>query len=37
LPVLDKKMRSYNVKRESIIENLANEFDKHLELSSLLN
>ena len=37
LPALKKKTRSYKVKRESIIENLANEFDKHLNLSSLLN
>ena len=37
LPALNKKTRSYKVKRESIIENLANEFDKHLNLSSLLN
>ena len=37
LPALEKKTRSYKIKRESIIENLANEFDKHLKLSSLLN
>ena len=37
LPTLKKKTSSYKVKRESIIENLANEFDKHLNLSSLLN
>ena len=37
LPALKKRTRSYKVKRESIIENLANEFDKHLNLSSLLN
>ena len=37
LPALEKKTRSYKVKRESIIKNLANEFDKHLNLSSLLN
>ena len=37
LPVLEKKTRSYKVKRESIIENLANQFDKHLDLSSLVN
>ena len=37
LPPLKKKTRSYKVKRETIIENLANEFDKHLNLSSLLN
>ena len=37
LPKLDKKTRSYKIKRESIIDNLANEFDKHFNISSLLN
>ena len=37
LPELEKRTRSYKVKRESIIENLANAFHKHLNLSSLLN
>ena len=37
LPKLNKKSRSYKIKRESIIDNLANEFDKHLNISSLLN
>ncbi len=37
LPTVDKKTRSYKIKRESIIDNLANEFDKHLNISSLLN
>ena len=37
LPILKKRTSSYKVKRESIIENLANEFNKHLNLSSLLN
>ena len=37
LPALEKKTISYKVKRELIIENLANEFDKYLNLSSLLN
>ena len=36
LPTLGKKTRSYKVKRESIIKNLANEFDKHLNLSLFL-
>jgi len=36
LPILKTKSISYRMKRESIIENLANEFDKHLNLSSLL-
>ena len=37
LPILDKKTRSYKIKRECIIENLANEFHKHFNISSLLN
>ena len=37
LPAVDKKTRSYKIKRESIIDNLANEFKKHLNISSLLN
>ena len=37
LPILDLKARSYKMKREAIINNLANEFNKHLNLSSLLN
>ena len=37
LPILNTKSISYKMKRESIIENLANEFDKHLNLSLLLN
>ena len=37
LPLLDKKSRSYKMKRDSIIDNLANEFNKHLNISMLLN
>ena len=37
LPSLGKKTRSYKIKRESIINNLANEFDKHLNISSIIN
>ena len=37
LPILDKKTRSYKMKRESIIDNLSNEFNKHFNISSLLN
>ena len=37
LPILEKKTRSYKIKRESIIDNLANEFKKHFNISSLLN
>jgi len=36
LPILIKKSISYKKKRESIIDNLANEFDKHLNLTSFL-
>ena len=37
LPILNKKSISYKKKRESIINNLANEFDKHLNLKSFLS
>jgi adenosylcobyric acid synthase len=37
LPISNKKSISYKKKRESIIDNLANEFDKHLNITSLLN
>ncbi len=37
LPSLNKKSISYKKKRESIIDNLANEFNKHLNLKSFLN
>ena len=37
LPLLDKRTRSYKMKREQIIDNLANEFKKHFNISSLLN
>ena len=36
LPLLDKKTKSYKIKRESIIENLAFEFNKHFDMSSIL-
>ena len=36
LPITNKKSISYKKKRESIIENLANEFHKHLNLKSFL-
>jgi adenosylcobyric acid synthase len=36
LPILNKKSISYKKKRESIIDNLANEFNKHLNLTSFL-
>ena len=36
LPALPKKTKSYKFKRESIIENLANEFNRYLNLASLL-
>ena len=37
LPTIDKKTSSYKMKRESIINNLSNEFEKHLNISSVLN
>ena len=37
LGILYKKSSSYKMKRESIINNLANEFRKHLNLTELLN
>ena len=37
LPILNKKLISYKEKRHSIIDNLANEFHKHLNLNSFLN
>ena len=37
LPILNTKSISYKIKRNSIIDNLANEFDKHLSLNTVLN
>ena len=37
LTTLNKKSIPYKKKRESIIDNLANEFDKHLNITLLLN
>jgi adenosylcobyric acid synthase len=37
LPILNKKSTSYKIKRELIINNLANEFDKYLNIEQLLN
>ena len=37
LPTSNKKSISYKKKRESIIDNLAKEFDKHLNITSLLS
>ncbi len=36
-PAIPYKSRSYKIKRETIINNLANEFEKHLNISALLN
>ena len=36
LPLLDKQTKSYKIKRESIIDNLAFEFNKHFDMSSIL-
>ena len=37
LPILNTKSISYKLKRESIIDNLANEFNKHLNISEVLS
>jgi len=37
ISISKKETTSYRIKRESIINKLANEFDKHLKISSLLN
>ena len=37
LPTLNTKSTSYKKKRESMIKNLANEFNKHLNLKSFLS
>ena len=37
LPSLNTKSTSYKIKRESIINNLANEFHKHLNITTFLN
>jgi len=37
LPISNTKSISYKIKRESIINNLAKEFDKHLNITSLLS
>ena len=37
LPTSNTKSISYKLKRESIIDNLANEFDKHLNINAVLN
>jgi len=37
IPTLDKKNKSYKIKREAIINNLAKQFKKHINISTLLN
>ena len=37
LPISNTKSISYKLKRESIINNLANEFNKYLNISAVLN
>ena len=37
LPILNTKSRSYKLKRESIIDNLADEFNKHLNILEVLS
>ena len=37
IKILDKKHKPYKIKREAIINNLANHFKKHINITSLLN
>ena len=37
IQILDKKTIPYKIKREAIINNLANQFKKHINITSLLN
>ena len=37
LPKLDKELKTYKMKRDKIIDYLANQFEKHIEISLLLN
>ncbi len=37
IQILDKKQKSYKIKRETIINNLANQFKKHINITSLIN
>ena len=37
LPIIDKRIKNYKINRDSIIENLANEFNKYINLSKFLN
>ena len=37
IPILDKKNKSYKIKKEAIIDNLAEQFTKHINISTLLN
>ena len=37
IKILDKKFKPYKLKREAIINNLANQFKKHINITSVLN
>ena len=37
MQILDKKYKPYKIKREAVINNLANQFKKHINITSLLN
>ena len=37
IQIFDKKYTPYKIKREEIINNLANQFKKHINITSLLN
>ena len=37
IPILDKKNKSYKIKKEAIIDNLSKQFTKHINITTLLN
>ena len=37
IPILDKRNKSYKIKKEAIIDNLAKQFAKHINIQTLLN
>ena len=37
IPILDKRNKSFRIKKEEIIDNLAKQFTKHINISTLLN
>ena len=37
LPKLDNKFKTYKIKRDKIIDHLASQFEKHIDMSLILN